>query len=107
MYLVPRLAIAGLALVSALPAQIQIQEKAEKKAQQKLQKRQGGRAIRLVPTQRRKPKTQAELVESKKQKLAGAWLKKAPWILGFDAAKAESRETGKPIFAYFTRSYAP
>ena len=36
-----------------------------------------------------------------------AWLEKAPWILDFDAAKAESKKSGKPIFAYFTRSYAP
>ena len=111
MHPVHRLAIAGLALVSLLPAQIQIQQKAEKraekKAQEKLQKRPVGRAARILPMQRRKPPTQEQLVERKKEKLAGAWLKKAPWILDFDAAKAESKKSGKPIFAYFTRSYAP
>lgn len=39
-------------------------------------------------------------------KLAEAWMKKAPWITDYDKALAESKSSGKPIFAYFTRSYA-
>ena len=45
--------------------------------------------------------------ERRDKKLAEAWVKKAPWILDYDKAKAESAKAGKPIFAYFTRSYAP
>lgn len=40
------------------------------------------------------------------KKLAEEWLKKAPWITDYDKALAESKSSGKAIFAYFTRSYA-
>lgn len=40
-------------------------------------------------------------------KLAGAWLKKAPWVTDYDVARATADEKGLPILAYFTRSYAP
>lgn len=40
------------------------------------------------------------------KKLAEEWLKKAPWITDYDKALAESKASGKMIFAYFTRSYA-
>jgi len=36
-----------------------------------------------------------------------SWFQDGGWMTDFDAAKARSAETGKPIFAYFTRSYAP
>lgn len=45
--------------------------------------------------------------ERKQQKLGEPWLKNADWILDFDKARKESELTGKPIFAYFARSYAP
>lgn len=35
-----------------------------------------------------------------------AWFKDGSWVTDFDAAKAEAKKTGKPIFAYFTRTYA-
>ena len=41
------------------------------------------------------------------KKLASAFLKKAAWELGYEAALKKSKESGKPVFAYFTRSYAP
>ncbi len=31
---------------------------------------------------------------------------KANWIFDYEAARAEAKKSGKPIFAYFTRSYA-
>jgi hypothetical protein len=34
------------------------------------------------------------------------FFKKAPWITDYDAARAEAKKSGKPIFVYFTRSYA-
>ncbi|MFT4842744.1 MAG: hypothetical protein ACI8UD_001945 [Planctomycetota bacterium] len=34
------------------------------------------------------------------------WFKDSSWVTDFDAAKAEAKKTGKPIFAYFTRTYA-
>jgi len=35
-----------------------------------------------------------------------SWFKDGGWVTDFDAAKAEAAKTGKPIFAYFTRTYA-
>lgn len=48
-----------------------------------------------------------KLQEQLDKKLAGEWLSNASWLTSFDDAKAQAKETGKPIFAYFTRSYAP
>jgi hypothetical protein len=47
------------------------------------------------------------LKEKKAAKLAEAWVTKNPWITDWEKAKETSAETGKPIFAYFTRSYQP
>ena len=35
-----------------------------------------------------------------------SWFKDGGWLTDFDKAKAEAEKTGKPIFAYFTRTYA-
>ncbi len=35
------------------------------------------------------------------------WYTGGGWTTSFDAAKIEAAKTGKPIFAYFTRTYAP
>ena len=35
------------------------------------------------------------------------WFTGGGWMLDFDEAKAAAKKTGKPIFAYFTRTYAP
>ena len=51
---------------------------------------------------------QAQSLEEKRDaKLKSEFLKKAAWITDYDAALAESKKSGKPIFAYFTRSYSP
>lgn len=42
-----------------------------------------------------------------KIKLRSEFLGKAPWTTDYDRARAESAKSGKPIFAYFTRSFAP
>lgn len=49
---------------------------------------------------------QETLKSNLKEKLAAGFLKKAPWVLDLDQAKAEAKKSGKLIFAYFTRSYA-
>jgi len=36
-----------------------------------------------------------------------SWYTGGGWITDFNEAKARSKKTGKPIFAYFTRTYAP
>lgn len=41
------------------------------------------------------------------EKLAKDVFEKAPWVVqDFDKARQQAKESGKPIFAYFTRSYA-
>jgi hypothetical protein len=46
------------------------------------------------------------LEEKRAQKLASAFLKKAPWVTDYEAAMAAAKEKSKPILGYFTRSYA-
>ena len=41
------------------------------------------------------------------KKLQEPFLTKAAWLTDYEAAKAEAAKSGKMIFAYFTRSYAP
>ena len=49
---------------------------------------------------------QEALKANLEKKLASGFLKKAPWILDLDQAKADAKKSGKLIFAYFSRSYA-
>ena len=49
----------------------------------------------------------AGLEEKYQKKLEKEFMKKVPWETSLDEAMRKSRETGKPIFGYFTRSYAP
>ena len=48
---------------------------------------------------------EAELKDKLEKKLAEPFLKKAPWVTDWEAARAESKKTGRPIFAYFTPSF--
>ncbi len=49
---------------------------------------------------------QKTLEQQRADKQAKAVFAKAPWTFDYDKARAEAKKTGKPIFAYFTRSYA-
>lgn len=49
---------------------------------------------------------QVALKERLTKKLAEPWVTKADWITNYDKAREASKKSGKPIFAYFTRSYA-
>ncbi len=42
-----------------------------------------------------------------KKKLTAAFIKKAPWVLDYDAARRKAKESGKVLFGYFTRSFQP
>jgi hypothetical protein len=59
----------------------------------------------VAPAQRPQ-KSQEELTAQRQDKLAKPVFKKAPWIADYDAAREKAKKDGKPIFAYFTRSYA-
>lgn len=50
---------------------------------------------------------QDELKNKLAKKLAGTWIKNAEWRTDLADAKAKSKASGKLIFGYFTRSYAP
>jgi len=47
------------------------------------------------------------LEEKKAEKLKAEFFKKADWNLDYDKARELSKTSGKPIFALFSRSYAP
>lgn len=50
---------------------------------------------------------QDTLEQKRDKKLQLPFLKKAAWLTDYDKALEESKKKGKPIFAYFTRSYSP
>jgi len=41
------------------------------------------------------------------EKLSEEWVANGEWITDFDTAKDKAAKSGRPIVAYFTRSYAP
>ena len=47
------------------------------------------------------------LEEKRDKKLASPFLKKSAWTTDYDKALEEAKKSGKPIFGYFSRSYAP
>ena len=49
---------------------------------------------------------QDALIQKRDAKLKAAFLGKAAWITDFDKARETAKKSGRPIFAYFTRSYA-
>lgn len=50
---------------------------------------------------------QDELISRREAKLAEPFIKNADWITDYDQALAKAKQSGKPIFAYFSRSFAP
>jgi hypothetical protein len=50
---------------------------------------------------------QQALQANLEKKLAKPFVKNAAWILDFAEAKRKAKELEKPIFAYFSRSFAP
>ena len=51
-------------------------------------------------------KSQEQLVAMREEKLSKTVFGRAEWTADFAAAKNQAADTGKPILAYFTRSYA-
>ncbi len=50
----------------------------------------------------------AQTMEQRRdQKLAQPFLENGDWVTDYDEALEQAKETGKPIFTYFTRSYSP
>jgi hypothetical protein len=53
------------------------------------------------------PPSQDQLKKQRDEKLGEDWVKKFPWVTDYTKAKEEAKKSGKMIFAYFSRSYAP
>jgi len=49
----------------------------------------------------------SSLEEKLAAKLEEPFLRNAAWETDYDKALARAKESGKPVFGYFTRSYAP
>ncbi len=47
-----------------------------------------------------------ELKQKRDKKLAEAWYKANDWTSDYDEARKRAKDSGKIIFAYFTRSYS-
>ena len=50
---------------------------------------------------------QADFQAKYEKKVAESWFTDNGFTDDYDVARARSKEAGKPIFAYFTRSYSP
>ncbi len=50
---------------------------------------------------------QEDMMARKAELLKHDWLKQADWVMSYAKAKAQAAKSGKLIFTYFTRSYAP
>jgi hypothetical protein len=60
-----------------------------------------------APAPKQQPKPAEDPLQKKlDEKLKEPFFKKAPWLTDYDQALAESKKSGKPIFGYFSRSYA-
>lgn len=98
----PGLALLGAVTTLLMPAMAQGQEKTNPPNKKLV------RAIKLSASGgSRKPPTQVELKLRFTKKLEGAWIKNAAWNLDYEKALQASKASGKQVFAYFTRSYAP
>jgi hypothetical protein len=62
--------------------------------------------IQPAPARTQEP-TQDEYKQKLEDKLKKPVFQKAHWIFDYDEARNEARKSGKTIFAYFSRSYAP
>ena len=47
------------------------------------------------------------LEEKLERKLAKPFVENVAWVQEYDAALAKAKESGRIVFAYFSRSYAP
>ncbi len=63
-------------------------------------------AVLLLAAAQAQPPSQEQLKANLEAKLKAPFLTKAAWLTDYDAAREEAKKSGKPIFAYFTRSYA-
>lgn len=50
--------------------------------------------------------SQEKLKEDRAAKVAESWFTGAGWTDDYDLAREKAKETGKLIFAYFSRTYA-
>ena len=51
--------------------------------------------------------SQEQLKKQRADKVAEEWYTSAGWIDDYDQVREKAKESGKLIFAYFTRTYSP
>ncbi|MAE77136.1 MAG: hypothetical protein CMJ85_09730 [Planctomycetes bacterium] len=93
--------------VRATPTGLKPGTKAKPKARTMSIRMRSKPAMRLVRGSAGKAPNQKELKEKFDAKLAEKWVTNAAWITDYDKAKATAGASGRQIFGYFTRSYAP
>lgn len=64
------------------------------------------RPVALTAAPSQEPKSREELAKLREEKLVKAVFHQHAWLTDLDQARARAKESGKPIFAYLTRSYA-
>jgi len=67
----------------------------------------GAIACDAVAQRRERVYDQDDMQHRKQELLGEPWLQNADWVMTYAQAKARAKKTGKVIFGYFTRSYAP
>lgn len=67
----------------------------------------GGLAAALALTPVLGAQSQEDLKAKLQEKLSHEFIEFGGWITDYDAARAKSKAEGKPLFVYFSRSYAP
>jgi len=64
-------------------------------------------ALLVLPAVGQRTYDQEEMTANYEAMLTHDWYTGGGWTTDFAAAKAKASETGLPILAYFTRTYAP
>jgi hypothetical protein len=60
----------------------------------------------LLTAAQTQPPSQEQLKANLEAKLKAPFFSKAEWVTDYDKARETAKASGKPIFAYFSRSYA-
>ena len=64
-------------------------------------------ACDVVAQRQQRVYDQDDMQHRKQELLEEEWLQNANWVMTYAEAKAKAKQSGKMIFGYFTRSYAP
>ena len=66
-----------------------------------------GTTLLMPASAQRQQKSPEELRKQYEEKISKDWFKSASWSLDLEDSLARATKEGKPVLAYFTRSYSP